>query len=280
MTNKKEKSSCCNALIRTMTSDESTSYYSCRECEKPCDVTPQSEKTTPEDVGTVAGKIIGKQSEKQLPKSKCTCELCWKSCHEDCKDTPEQKCICHCHGKEYVNDCHFINKDICESCGKPSATYKDTPPQQEAEWEKELYDTHSDFRVLLHSTLGFPSKGETAGSMAERIIPHIKSFISKLVKENVSHVWFDEKNMVVRVKQSTPTGTEDGDIVVDIKKHLKETRQQTIDEMVKKIEEKQRSVLSKYAYQGAPSKAEVVREKLRGEGYRECKQDLLTEIQK
>lgn len=42
--------------------------------------------------------------------------------------------------------------------------------------EKEFDDIHSNLRVLCHAELGFPHKGETAGTMFERVSPHIKSF--------------------------------------------------------------------------------------------------------
>ena len=32
----------------------------------------------------------------------------------------EISCHCFCHGGEFINDCHYIGKDICEGCGLPS----------------------------------------------------------------------------------------------------------------------------------------------------------------
>lgn len=43
--------------------------------------------------------------------------------------------------------------------------------------EGKLDNIHSDIRALLHSELAFPKPGETAGSMCERLIPHLKKFI-------------------------------------------------------------------------------------------------------
>ena len=62
--------------------------------------------------------------------------------------------------------------------------------------EKELYDIHSSFRVLMHSEIGFPKAGETAGTMTERLLPHFKSFLFQDRQQLIDEVTGAAEEMV------------------------------------------------------------------------------------
>lgn len=48
-------------------------------------------------------------------------------------------------------------------------------------YEADLKSPHSTVGLMLNSVLAFPSKGETAGSMKEKLVPHLKKdFASRL----------------------------------------------------------------------------------------------------
>ena len=51
------------------------------------------------------------------------------------------------------------------------------------EWKAELSSPHSTVGLLLNSELGFPKKGETSGSMKERLIPHIVDFLHSSIQQ-------------------------------------------------------------------------------------------------
>ena len=49
------------------------------------------------------------------------------------------------------------------------------------DWKEELRSSHSSVGVMLNSILGFPDKGETAGSMKEKILNVIIPFMETVI---------------------------------------------------------------------------------------------------
>lgn len=67
-------------------------------------------------------------------------------------------------------------------------------------------DIHSNFRVMLHSKLGFPDKGETAGSMAEKLKPVFIDFLK------TSHTRLLKRLDGMKKDKDDPIGMENGRI--------------------------------------------------------------------
>lgn len=61
---------------------------------------------------------------------------------------------------------------------------------------------------------------------------------------------------------------------------LSSQKSRLLKDKIKEIEEMQRDILSQFCYQGAPTKAEVQREKLKSEGYEICKGEALSILKK
>jgi len=56
--------------------------------------------------------------------------LGYEVARQDIKKELFGECGCVCHGTEFVNDCHYLEKDVCVSCGKKSATHPDRDAQK------------------------------------------------------------------------------------------------------------------------------------------------------
>ena len=67
------------------------------------------------------------------------------------------------------------------------------------EFEADLESPHTDVGLLLNSVLGFPAKGETAGSMKTKLIPHISKALRKslanLIQSQIEAIEGEKKEM-------------------------------------------------------------------------------------
>src|SRR3990167_8892307 len=85
----------------------------------------------------------------------------------------EKKCCC---GGKYPTLKNHTVKECWTDCQPASINNIERIVE---EFESDLESPHTDVGLLLNSVLGFPAKGETAGSMKTKLIPHISKALRK-----------------------------------------------------------------------------------------------------
>lgn len=219
MTN--QKSSCCNSDLRTHYGDESTNYYYCGKCKRPCDpATPREEEVNNYRCDKCFIGDLHKARQFLCEDKKCGCS-CPKSKilpateelgHIDFLQTGNLHCF-GCH-KDFPPDTHFDECEIkektpygCEKCKDILKTsryadklYWKQPPATERlkeNWEEELgkieLDNHysENIKSFISSQIkkaeercqSRRNKAFANGKKAER--ERILAEVEKLSKQNI-----------------------------------------------------------------------------------------------